>query len=618
VEDRQIGMFTSDNTERVRQQKNAPIFVVIGNPPYNAGQVNENDNNKNRTYPAIDKRVADTYARDSRASNKNALSDPYVKAFRLAADRVLSKGEGVVCMVTNNGFLDGIAFDGMRKHLRRDFDRVSIVDLGGNVRKNPKLSGTTHNVFGIQVGACIALMEHHADRADGVVQYARMDEFWKRGEKYRELNRWGDVANVAFENIADNDKNLWLTEGMADDWDSLLPMGETASSRGEGPCIFSLISNGVKTNRDTWVYNFDSYVLERNVRRTVDFYLAQVGKYQFSQSKTSIDDFVENDETKISWSATMKDMLKRSQTEEYEQGRVRKSLYRPFTCESLYFSKLLNERRYQFPKIFPLTNTENRVIGVPGAGGRLPFWTLASDTIMNLSITSLDATQCFPLYIYDEDGTNRRDNITDWGLEQFTGHYNDGTITKLDVFLYVYGILHDPAYREKYAANLRRELPRIPFAPDFWSVANKGKTLMNLHVNYEDQSEYPLQEVWSIPKGYRTPYGEEARTINDVPLRDRYRVVKMKRNKKDPTQIIVNDFLTLTGLPSNVDEYRLGNRSAIDWIIDQYQISTDKRSGIVNDPNREDDLTYIIRLIKKVVTVSVETVGVVGGGGEDA
>jgi predicted helicase len=216
--------------------------------------------------------------------------------------------------------------------------------------------------------------------------------------------------------------------------------------------------------------------------------------------------------------------------------------------------------------------------------------------------------QCFPYYVYDTDGTNRRDNITDWGLEQFHSHYKDTSITKLDIFHYVYGILHDPAYRTKYAANLKRELPRIPFAENFWKVAETGKRLMDIHVHYEEQSEYPLTELWSLPKGYVHPYGLEVTSVDQVPERDRFRVTKMKRDKKDPTRLIVNDFLTLTGIPENVDQYKLGNRSALDWIIDQYQVSTDKRSGITNDPNRDDDPTYIIRLIKKVVKVSVETV----------
>ena len=249
------------------------------------------------------------------------------------------------------------------------------------------------------------------------------------------------------------------------------------------------------------------------------------------------------------------------------------------------------------------------MITAPSAGSNTTTF-FASDKIVDLNFVAASSpVQCFPLYVYDEDGTNRRDNITDWGLKQFTSHYNNASITKLDIFHYVYGILHDPAYREKYAANLKRELPRIPFATDFWKVAATGKRLMELHVQYEDQPEYPLHEEWTLPKGYRHPYGLEVTTLDQVPLRDRYHVTKMKRDRKDPSRLIVNDFLTLTGLPANVDDYKLGNRSAVDWIIDQYQISTDKRSGITNDPNRDDDPMYFVRLIKKVVTVSVETVG---------
>lgn len=607
VEDRQMGMFTNDNTERVQRQKDAPIYVVIGNPPYNAGQVNENDNNKNRTYPAIDRRVSETYARDSSASNKNALSDPYVKAFRMASDRILSRGEGIVCYVTNNGFLDGIAFDGMRKHMRKDFDRISIIDLGGNVRKNPKLSGTTHNVFGIQVGVNITILEHHANREDGYVRYARMDEFCTRKQKYRELERLVDAFHCDYTDVADNKINLWLTEGMADDWDELVPLGSKEAKAGNADALFTLISNGVKTNRDSWAYNFNPESLSQNIKRSLEFYLTQVGRYSLMTAKPAIDEFVDTNDTQISWSGSMKDMLKRGETESYSVDNVRHSLYRPFTSEHLYFSRLMNERRYQFPRIFPLPETENVVVCLSAIGQSKPFHTLATNVIPDLHLTG--DSQCFPLYIFDEDGTNRRDNITDWGLEQFTSHYHDATITKLDVFHYVYGILHDPAYREKYAANLKRELPRIPFADNFWKVVELGKRLMELHVHYEDQPEYALHEEWSLPKGYLHPYGLVVTSVEQVPERDRFRVTKMKRDKKDPTRLIVNDFLTLSGIPANVDDYKLGNRSALDWIVDQYQVSTDKRSGITNDPNREDDPTYIVRLIKKVVTVSVETVG---------
>jgi predicted helicase len=613
VEDRQMGMFTSDNTDRVQRQKDAPIYVVIGNPPYNAGQVNENDNNKNRKYPAIDKRVQETYVKDSTATYRADLSDPYVKAFRMASDRLLSRGEGVVCYITNSGFLDGIAFDGMRKHLRKDFDRITVIDLGGNVRRNTKLSGTTHNVFGIQVGVNITMMEHHADREDGYVRYTRMDEFWTRHQKYHELERLGDAFHCNYTDVADNSKNLWLTEGMADDWDELIPLGSKAEKRTNAPStVFRSFSAGVLTGRDRWVYAHDKVELKRRVQESSAEYNLYVGKHRVqSFTAATVDNSIGYDDTKLSWSRDLKLKLLRGNVAEFDESAIRNSLYRPFVSMGLYFSSLFIDQRLLQPYYFPTVSADNLQIGISGLGSSKPFTSLCSNQIV--CYDAVEKTQCFPLYTYDQDGTNRKDNITDWGLEQFQSHYKDTSITKLDTFHYVYGILHDRAYREKYAANLKRELPRIPFAGNFWKVAETGKRLMDIHVHYEDQPEYQLTELWSLPKGYVHPYGLEVTSVDQVPERDRYRVTKMKRDKKDPTRLIVNDFLTLAGIPENVDEYKLGNRSALDWIIDQYQVSTDKRSGITNDPNRDDDPTYIIRLIKKVVTVSVETVGLVEG-----
>jgi predicted helicase len=559
--------------------------------------------------------VAETYSRDSTASNKHDLIDPYIKAFRLASDRVLERGEGIVCFVTNNGFLDGIAFDGMRKHLRRDFDRITIIDLGGNVRKNTKLSGTTHNVFGIQVGVNITMMEHHADRADAYVRYTRMDEFWTRRQKYHELERLGDAFHCDYTDVADNTKNLWLTEGMAEDWDELIPLGSKEAKAGDANALMRIYTNGIITSRDWWMYAWTKEVLRNRATATIDFYNTEVDRCRrLNVSLKSVDSAVHNDDQKVSWSSRLKECLVRGITVDYSPQSIRKAAYRPFSSRHLYFDSVFTHRRGLFGQIYPTLSSNNIVFGLTGVGSEKPFTVNASDLIMDFAFCGGGSTyQCFPLYTYDEDGTNRKDNITDWGLEQFQSHYKDTSITKLDIFHYVYGILHDPAYRTKYAANLKRELPRIPFAENFWKVAETGKSLMDIHVHYEDQPEYPLTELWSLPKGYVHPYGLEVTSIDQVPERDRYRVTKMKRDKKDPTRLIVNDFLTLAGIPANVDDYKLGNRSALDWIIDQYQVSTDKRSGITNDPNRDDDPTYIIRLIKKVVTVSVETVGVVAG-----
>ena len=593
-------IFTQENTERVERQKAADMFVVIGNPPYNVGQVNENDNNKNRKYKTVDTFVKETYSQDSKATNKNALSDPYVKAILWASKRI--GAEGVVAFVTNNGFLDGIAFDGMRKHLAQDFDAIYILDLGGNVRQNPKLSGTTHNVFGIQVGVSINFFvkrsEMRTDTKSAEIFYAHADEFWRKEEKYHYLNSKKHYQNVDWQWITPDSRYTWLTEGLHAEFDTFIPMGtkEAKAANGEvEDVIFKTYSNGVKTNRDTWVYNFNRSTLTENVQRTMEFYNTQVLKWLVTPEKSilDIDDFVAYDDTKISWSSGLKQKLKGGQMAEFSEAKLRHSLYRPFTKSNLYFDRMMTERVYVFPSIFPTfeTETENRVICVSGVGSNKPFQALVADMIPCLDF--LEKTQCFPFYTYDEDGTNRQENITDWALAESRTYYNDDTITKWDIFHYNYGLLHHPDYREKYQANLKRDLPHIPFAEDFWGFANAGAQVANLHVTYESAPKYDgLQEM-------ETPG-----------MRVDWRVKKM-RLSTDKTLLKYNDYLTLDGIPAEVYEYRLGNRSALEWVVDQYRVKTDKRSGIVNDPNRTDQPRYIVDLIARVITVSLKTVEIV-------
>ena len=610
AEPQQMVLFTEKNAERVERQKEAPMFVVIGNPPYNAGQVNENDNNKNRKYKTMDKQVRDTYAKDSKATLKNKLPDPYVKAIRWASDRI---GDGgVVAFVTNNGFLDGIAFDGMRKHLADDFDTIYILDLSGNVRKNPKLSGTTHNVFGIQVGVSINFFIKKSFIGTGQptptpqIFYARVDEFWRKEDKYRYLDSKEHYRNIEWKSLTPNKRYTWLTEGLQAEFETFIPMGtrEAKSTKGEAnDVIFKIYSLGVSTNRDAWARNFNRNALTENISRMIDNYNEQVFKWERVAARdANLDDFVVSDEKKIKWSSSLKQKLKGKQITEFAEVKIRQSFYRPFTKSYLYFDRMINDRVLVFPSIFPTldTETENRVICLTAIGNKKPFQCLMTQQVTDLHFTG--DSQCFPFYIYDEDGTNRRENITDWALEQFREHYQDDSITKWDIFHYVYGLLHHPDYRDRYQANLKRELPRIPFTPDtgsepsagFWAFAKAGKRLSEIHVGYEDMPEYPLTFI-------ETP---------DMPLD--WRVEKM-RFSKDKTQIVYNDFLTLDGIPPQTLAYRLGNRSALEWIIDQYRVKEDKRSGIVNDPNREDDPQYIVKLIQKVIKVSLETVEIVAG-----
>ncbi len=598
LEQEQGQLFTRENTERVKRQKSADMFVVIGNPPYNTRQVSENDNNKNRKYPLMDALLRDTYSQDSKASNKNALSDPYVKAILWASQRIGE--EGIVALVTNNSFLDGIAFDGMRKHLAQDFNAIYVLDLGGDVRQNPKLSGTTHNVFGIQVGVSINfLIKRNSVKTYSnptEIFYASVNKFWRKEEKHHYLDSKQNYQKVEWRQITPDGHHTWLTERLRPEFETFVPIGTKAAKAKKGAAtevIFKTYSNGVGTARDAWVYNFNRDALTENISRMIENYNAEVARWtQRTNREANVDNFVVYDDTKIKWSSTLKQKLQSGQTTAFTDAKIRSSLYRPFTKSNLYFDRMMNHRVAGFPSIFPTpeTESENRVLCVNGIGSKKPFHPLMVAAIPCLGI--VDANQSFPFYSYNEDGSNRRENITDWALFTFRSHYKDDAISKWDIFHYTYGLLHHPDYRERYEANLKRDLPHMPFATDFWAFATAGAQLAELHVNYEAAQKFPLK--------YReTP---------DTPVD--WRVEKMKLSK-DKTQLKYNDFLTLEGIPAEAFEYRLGTRSALEWVIDQYRVKTHSRSGLVNDPNRSDAPRYIVDLVARVISVSLKTVEIV-------
>jgi predicted helicase len=601
--------------------------VVQGNPPYNTNQADENDNNKNRKYPAIDGRIAATYAADSKATLRNKLSDPYIKAIRWASDRIGQ--EGIVALVTNSGFLDAIACDGMRKNLAEDFDAIYVLDLGGNVRKNPKLSGTTHNVFGIQVGVCINLLVRNRTGKSGkpdkpAIYYAAVPTDWRREEKYRFLEDKESARNIEWHQIQPDAKHTWLREGLDDAFDTFMPLGTKLVKQmdvgGEG-AIFKTYSLGVSTNRDSVVYDFNREALAKRVEQFCDDYNAELARYDSKGKPENRDEFLSYE--KVKWSRNLKRAVKQGIKLQFEEEQIRCASYRPFTKEFLYFAETVVDEEGTVRSFFPgsVAEQENVVLWLK-VGMEVPMFALATNRIPNL--LPQGGSQCFPFYTYAEDGSERRENITDWALQHFQTRYGDPKISKWDIFHYVYAVLHHPQYRARYAANLRRELPRIPFvgaevtrltskpggkaaeedrassrrllqdAEVFHAFAAAGKKLAELHVGYEQQPEFPLRR----------------RENPQSPLN--WRVEKM-RLSKDKSSLTYNDFLTLDGIPPETFEYRLGNRSALEWVIDQYQVSTDKRSGITNDPNRPDDAEYIVRLLAQVITVSVETVKVVKG-----
>ena len=594
AEGTQLSLLTQENTDRVRRQQDARVFVIIGNPPYNAGQLNENDNNKNRKYPAVDKRVSQTYGKESKATLLRKLNDPYIKAIRWASDRI--GGEGIVAFVTNNSFIDGVTFDAMRRCLEHDFDAIYILDLGGNVRQNPKLSGTTHNVFGIQVGVSVTFFVKRRDtqsQKQASIYYARVDEFWRKQEKYDFLTEKVHLGNIEWEHIHPDARHNWLTKGIVREFDSFIPIGTKEAKSSKEPnveTIFKTFSPGVNTARDTVVYDFDKNRLLSRVEQFCDNYNSEVYRYIQRGMPKDVDNFVKYGV--IKWSRNLKRHLRNGDIFNLDEENIRTSLYRPFMKQYLYFSDIIIDELGTNQRFIPnvTAEAENCVICVSGIGSMKPFHCLMTSLLPCFDM--VEKTQCFPFYIYDENGTNRRENVTDWTLEQFRVKYNNDYISKWDIFHYVYAVLHHPQYRDEYARNLQRELPRIPFATDFWKFAEAGAKLAQLHVNYEEQVEYAL--IWLENK--------------DIALN--WRVEKMKLSK-DKTQLMYNDFLTLGGIPPEVFEYPLGNRSALEWVVDQYRVKTDKRSGIVSDPNQRDDQQYVVHLIGKVVTVSLETVKIV-------
>jgi predicted helicase len=608
---RMFDIFNEANSERVQRQRKAPIKVIIANPPYNAGQVKENDNNKNRKYEEIDRRIRVTYSADSQATLVRKLSDPYVKAIRYAADRI---GEaGVVCYVNNDSFVGEKSFDGMRKHLAQDFDSIYVLELGGNVRKNPTLSGTTHNVFGIQVGVSINLFVR-LPKKDGrtrraKIHYHAVPVDWRREQKYDFLKETGSIAGVKWRALQPDEKNTWLTNKNDGEFAEFIPLGSKkykARSNLGLPTIFRTYSLGVSTNRDSVVYDFDAERLAKRVEQFADDYNGELDRWRKKAKPPEdrrrlaqyIDDFVSYE--RVKWSETLKRHLVDQTEAAFDRSRICESLYRPFTRKTIYYAPVLVDRPGCFAHIFPTAESreENIVLAINLSPER-PFCCIACKDIPSKDVAGGfgSPSYCFPLYTYREDGGQREENIPLFTLQHFQKHYKDKAITRKGICHYVYALLHHPDYRSRYAESLKRELARIPpsgRAADFHAFATAGRKLIDLHVNYEKQSTYPLKHV------------------ENPGARLDWRVDAMKLSK-DRDAIQYNDFLTLVGVPHEAFDYRLGNRSALEWVIDQYRVARDEHGNVTTNPNRDDDEQYIVRLVGQVITVSLETSKIIGG-----
>ena len=598
--------FFPENYSRAKRQRKRKIRVIIGNPPYSVGQRDEGDDNKNLKYPKLDTKIRETYAKHSSKMLKKNLYDSYVRAIRWASDRIGE--EGIIAFVSNSGYIDGNAAEGIRKCLSDDFTAIYCFNLRGDVRKNMlnKHAGEGGNVFGqaSMTGIAITLLVKNPKKKDRKIYYYDIGDDLKTQEKLAKIEELGGAGKIDWQIIQPNAQYDWINQ-RSPEFANFLPLGDKENKKKNQPkipAVFDLFSLGVVTNRDSWAVNSSKEKVAKNMRAMIAFYNAEVERYQEAcraEGKApNVDSFIDNDETKISWDSTIKKDFRYQETRIFSKSKIRQENYRPFQKQWIYFDRHFNGAVSRMPDFFPNPDTENLAICVTSVGSRKDFSAFMVDMIFDLEV--VEKAQCFPFYVYDKKVMEKRENIPDDTLSSFQKHYQDNTISKIDIFYYVYGLLHSPQYKTKYAHDLKKMLPRVPMHKDFWAFSQAGKALGDLHVHYETAKEYPLREEAAdlgLAKGSR-------------------QVIKMKFAKKDgqadKTKIVCNPHLTLAGVPLEAYEYEVNGKSAIEWVMDRYQHKVDKDSQITNNPNDwSDDPNYIVRLLKKVVTVSVESARII-------
>lgn len=570
-----LGGLTAENWVRIQQQNEATISVIIGNPPYNANQQDANDQNPNREYPEIDQRIKDSYVRASSAQ-KTKQYDMYKRFIRWASDRL--SDDGIIAFVTNRAYLDARQDDGFRLVAADEFTDIYVLDLGSDVRRNPKIAGTTHNVFGIQTGVAIAFFIRDRSRlGECSIRYSRRDDAELAIDTLTHL-RSTSLDDVPFVELVPDQNARWLNQSSTNFTD-LLPVAarETKQTKAAAheAAIFAQFCTGVSTNRDSWVYDFDRRSLQRKMRWFIATY------------NQIVDGEVEDSESTIKWSEGLLGHFSRKRRAVYSAKKCMPATYRPFVRREYYADQMLSDRLTErhaemFGRHF---DKGNRVICVSGFGSTKPFSALAVDRLSSLDL--LEKTQCLPLYRYTSAG-KRQSNVTDWGLAQFRDHYDDQAISAEDIFAYVYAALHDPVYRETYAVELLQEFPRLPFHDDFGEWARIGQALLDLHIGFEEAEPWALERVDGAGR----------------PGKPKLRADKAKGS------ITLDGQTTLAGVPPQAWDYVLGSRPALEWVLDQHKEKKPRDATVRErfDTYRfADHKERVIDLLRRVCTVSVRT-----------
>lgn len=602
--------FFRQNSEAVEAQRRTPIRVIIGNPPYSVGQKSANDNAQNQKYPILDQRIAETYVAASTATLTNSLYDSYIRAYRWATDRLSPEEGSVIAFISNGAWIDGNSHDGFRASLEKEFDKIYVFNLRGNQRTSGELSRKEGGkIFGsgsrTPIAITLLVRYPEAQRSDKCqIFYHDIGDYLNREEKLCKITQAQSYRGLDWTLITPNEKHDWINQrdGL---FDTLLPLIPEKKFDAKAKSVFSTYSNGLKTNRDAWVTGFSKEQITANMQAMIAFYNQQIEKEEVS-----------NDKTKISWTVNLTKDWSKGKKHDFDGTAFVQSTYRPFCKQQLYNHHPFIERPGLWNKFFPTPQHKNLVICVSGVGGSKDFSTLIADMVPDVQL--IFNGQCFPLYWYDENkgeqevslfGTTneerwtKRDGITDWCLQEVRSRFAGAkSITKEDIFYYVYGLLHSPHYRERFADDLRKALPRIPIverAEEFIAFAKAGRELAHLHLHYEDFANEAGVEV------VETDYS----AADEFAF---YAVEKMRFAPKDERRtIIVNPHIAIHNIPTEAYDYVVNGKSAIEWVMDRYAVTTHKDSGIKNDPNlwarEQGKPRYILDLLLSIIHVSLET-----------
>ena len=619
-----IANLLPDNSQRRKNQKKRKINVIVGNPPYSIGQKAGNENAANQAYANLDKRIASTYGLASSAVRQVALYDSYIRAFRMASDRI--GDEGVIGFVTGAGWIDGNATDGMRKCLVEEFDKIYVFNLRGNARTSGEMRRKeSGNVFGqgsrTPIAVTILVRKRGSTPKSGQIFYCDIGDYFDREEKLRIVSLYKSISGInsaaKWIAIQPDLNNDWLNKTESS-FEKYIPLG--LKQKGQ-LSVFDNYSCGCVTSRDAWCYNFSKNNLEENVKRLINFFDSEKKRYLENGRNADIQNFVNRDLKKISWSRALYSSARNGTEIDFSEKEIRQALYRPFTKTNFFFNKSLNEVRYQMPKIFPERGSKNRIIMVSGIGANT-FSCLMADCITDFNCFT--AGQCFPFYLFEEEKAESnylfsRENhvgvkcgLSDDYLTFVRKFYDKSNISEDEVFNYIYGVLHSLSYREKFVNNLLKELPRIPLIKsfkDFQKFSESGAYLSDLHLNFEETAIYATSVSNLDLLGY-----------SSTDEKKYFRVEKMKfAGKKgaiDKTTVIYNEHITIKNIPLEAYEYVVNGKPALEWVMERQCVKTDKDSGIMNDANdyaieTMNNPAYPLELFQRVITVSLETMKIV-------